>query len=210
MTRIVADAMREEYLARLDDALRGLPHGTAVEIRAGISEELHGLDVGELSARIARLGEPTAIAREAHAEVRHGAGVVEPVFTAPQEKSSVTATRGFAIAAAITLSVGGFVVPVLGWVVGCVLVSLSSLWRTGEKIVAIIVPVVALAISAVVGGTFWGITDSSTSSGDGGAANPLVPTAYDVTWSGILVIALVLIPLSGIWLLWRLRGRSAR
>ncbi|MDF2507638.1 MAG: hypothetical protein K0Q52_1497, partial [Microbacterium sp.] len=29
MTETTADALRDDYLARLDDAMRGLPHGVA-------------------------------------------------------------------------------------------------------------------------------------------------------------------------------------
>jgi len=210
MTQTIADGMRDEYLARLDAAMSSLPHGVAGEIRSGIAEELAGLDVAELSARIADLGDPAVIAREARAQTE-----VAPIPLPVVQKSPVTHTRGFAIAAAITLSAGGIIVPIVGWIVGVALVCLSPLWKAWEKAVAIIVPFVAVVLSAVVGGTFWGVADfeSGSTSGTGGGSlgsNPLLPTWYDVTWPGILVIGVLLIPLSGLWLLWRLRGRAER
>lgn len=212
MTQIIADGMRDEYLARLDDAMRALPHGVAGEIRSGIAEELSGLDVDELSARIAALGDPDVIAREAQAQSEDAPAAVVP----EPAKPPVTSGRTFAIVAAITLSVGGFMVPIIGWIVGAVLVCLSPLWKTWEKVVAIVVPFVTLVISAVIGGTFWGVAgfESSSSSGSGDAVttvnNPLVPAVYDVMWSGALVAGALLVPLSGLWLLWRLRGRAVR
>lgn len=213
MTQIIADGMRDEYLARLDAAMSALPHGVAAEIRSGIAEELSGLDVDELSARIAELGDPAVIAREAQAQSEDApAAPLPPVAPKPP----VTSSRTFAIIAAITLSAGGFVVPIVGWIVGAVLVCLSPLWKTWEKVVAIVVPFVTLAISAFIGGTFWGVAgfESGSSSGTGDtvttASNPLVPSAYDLVWSGALVLGALLVPLSGLWLLWRLRGRVAR
>ncbi|WP_300267448.1 hypothetical protein [Microbacterium sp.] len=39
------------------------------------------------------------------------------------------------------------------------------------------------------------------------ANNPLVPAAYDVVWTGIFGVGVLLITASGLWLLWRLRRR---
>ncbi|WP_372469103.1 hypothetical protein ACCO44_07240 [Microbacterium maritypicum] len=70
MTETTADTLREEYLARLDEAMRGLPHGVASDIRGGIVEELQGLDAADTAARIARLGDPVAIARRRRTRCR--------------------------------------------------------------------------------------------------------------------------------------------
>ena len=141
MTEKTAAELREDYLARLDEAMRGLPHGVASDIRGGIAEELDGLDAVATAERIDRLGDPRGIAREAEDEVPTAPPVVFPApAPAPSApRTPTTATRGFAIAAALTLSFGGIVVPVVGWFVGAVLVSLSPLWRTWEKAVAILV-----------------------------------------------------------------------
>lgn len=218
MTR-TANSMRDDYLARLDEAMRGLPHGVAADIRGGIAEELEGLDQATTAERIARLGNPEDIAREAHHAQSVDAVAPVPAVGVPQTPVPTTRTRGFAIAAALTLSFGGFVLPLVGWFVGAVLVSLSSLWKTGEKVVAIVVPFVLCALSGLLvsamGFSSWTSTGGSDSSGTGSggefeAINPLIPAWYDLVWFGVMLLGVVLIPLSGLWLLWRLRGRAAR
>ncbi|MBT2496996.1 MULTISPECIES: HAAS signaling domain-containing protein [Microbacterium] len=217
MTETTADTLREEYLARLDEAMRGLPHGVASDIRGGIVEELQGLDAAETAARIARLGDPVAIAREAQDEVPASPTIMvaAPVAAPPAPRPSTTSTRGFAIAAALTLSFGGFLLPVLGWFVGAVLVSISTLWKTWEKVVAIIVPFVfgALSLFLVQFMSFVEFSSTGSSSGTGTPPeevvnNPLLPSFS--AWHALLLLGFLLIPASGLWLLWRLRGRTAR
>ena len=218
MAGLTADTLREDYLTRLDEAMRGLPHGVATDIRAGILEELQGLDADATAARIARLGDPVAIAREAQAELPAGApiAVAATVPQTPDARPAPTSTRGFAIAAALTLSFGGIVVPVVGWFVGAVLVSLCSLWKTGEKVVSIVVPFVVGGLSIIVISTMitvsaWESSDSASGTGNPPAVNnPLLPAWYDMIWVGIMGVGILLIPASGLWLLWRLRDRTAR
>ena len=217
MTETTAEALREEYLARLDEAMRGLPHGVASDIRDGIQEELLGLDAAATAARIARLGDPGVIAREAQEELPAPPPRADSAPAAVSgSRPSVTATKGFAIAAGLTLSFGGFLLPVVGWLVGAVLVSLSSLWKTWEKAVAIVVPFVFTGLSYLIVSTFTGFgggESSGTSSGTGtppavGGDNPLVPGLGE--WHLLVLLGLLLVPASGLWLLWRLRGREAR
>ncbi|WP_337005477.1 MULTISPECIES: hypothetical protein [unclassified Microbacterium] len=218
MTPTAADALREDYLARLDEAMRGLPHGVASDIHAGILEELQGLDAAATAARIAQLGDPVVIARGAHDEMPSlpSTVVAPPVAVVSAPRPAATSTRGFAIAAALTLSFGGFLVPVVGWIVGVVLVSLSALWKTWEKVVAIIVPFVFTGLSFLIVSTMTGFSTgeaSGSSSGTGtppesGGENPLVPGMGE--WHLLVLLGFLLIPASGLWLLWRLRGRSAR
>ncbi|WP_336502130.1 HAAS signaling domain-containing protein [Microbacterium paraoxydans] len=216
MTEKTAAELREDYLARLDEAMRGLPHGVASDIRGGIAEELDGLDAVATAERIDRLGDPRGIAREAEDEVPTAPPVVFPApAPAPSApRTPTTATRGFAIAAALTLSFGGIVVPVVGWFVGAVLVSLSPLWRTWEKAVAILVPFVATGMSFLIASTMTGFSTGSASgsSTDGEVmsevVNPLVPAFGE--WHLLLLLGALLVPISGLWLLWRMRGRAAR
>lgn len=207
-----AARLREDYLARLDAAMRDLPHGVAAEIRGGILEELQGLDAAATAARITQLGDPKVIAHEAQDEVPTPPVMVAVPVAAPV-KPPASSTRGFAIAAALTLSFGGFVVPFAGWVVGMVLVCMSSRWRTGEKLVAIVVPFTAVVV-VIVGGlvAFSTMGEVSSVQVSGSEAeevvsNPLMPAAYDLVWSGIVALGILLVPASGLWLLWRLKGR---
>ncbi len=210
-----ADRLRADYLIRLDAAMSALPHGVAADIRSGIVEELDGLNAAATAERIAQLGDPVNIAREAQDEVPAAPVVVVAAPAPAVPKRPVTTTRGYAIAAALTLSFGGFVVPFIGWVVGAVLVCFSTLWRTWEKVTAILVPFVAGAISLLVASTFTAITSvvetgSSSGSGTGEGVNPLVPMAGVSGWHLLILLGFLLIPASGLWLLWRLRGRTER
>lgn len=216
MTEKTAAELRDDYLSRLDEAMRGLPHGVASDIRGGIAEELDGLDAAATAERIDRLGDPRGIAREAEDEVPTAPPLVLPApAPAPSApRTPTTATRGFAIAAALTLSFGGIVVPVVGWFVGAVLVSLSPLWRTWEKAIAILVPFVATGLSFLIASTMSGFSTGSASgsSTDGDVmsevVNPLVPAFGE--WHLLLLLGGLLVPISGLWLLWRMRGRGTR
>lgn len=216
MTQAEAARLREDFLARLDAAMRVVPYGVANDIRRGILEELEGLDADATAERIALLGDPALIAREAQADGSAGAAPA-PIVVAVAPREPFAKSRGFAIAAALTLGFGGIIVPVVGWVVGVVLVFLSPLWRRGEKIVAVVAPFVVAGISILIISLLSGFESGSaggSSSGSSGtfvapeAVNPLVPTGYDL-WHSALVLAFVILPASGLWLLWRLRGRSA-
>lgn len=213
MTDNTAAALRDDYLARLDEAMRGLPHGVASDIREGIAEELDGLDAAATAERIASLGDPRGIAREAEDEVPSAPPLVHPapMPAPPAPRTPTTATRGFAIAAALTLSFGGIVVPVIGWFVGAVLVSLSAMWRTWEKAVAILVPFVVSGLSFLIVSTMTGFTTgsasgSSTSGEVPPAANPLLPSFGE--WHLLILLGFLLVPASGLWLMWRMRGRD--
>lgn len=209
-----------DYLARLDVALRDVPHGIAAEIRAGIAEELSSLDPDAAEERIAQLGDPAMIAREA----MDAGGYVAPVQLVPAVPSApapaappasvpVSRSRGFAIAAALTLSFGGFVVPIVGWIVGAVLVAMSGMWRTWEKAVAICTPFVLFGIVLVAALPAYVVpVEVHEASGAGTppeVPSPLMPALYDVSWSTLFLLMVLVIPASGLWLLWRMRGRTA-
>lgn len=218
MTQSEAMRLREEFVARLDEAMRGVPYGVANDIRRGILEELDGLDADATADRIALLGDPALIAREAQAESLNAAAAA-PVVLAAAPREPVTSTRGFAIAAALALGFGGIVMPFVGWVVGAVLVFLSPLWTRGEKIVAVVAPFIVAGVSILIISLLSGFEsgfEAGSSSGSSGdfdapevAVNPLLPTGYDL-WHTALILGFVLLPASGLWLLWRLRGRAAR
>lgn len=202
-----ADRLRREFLGRLDTAMSDLPHGVATEIHDGIAEELSGLDAESTAARIAQLGDPRMIAREARAEVPVGAPIAhapsEPAAR-PSTKAPLADSRGFAITSALVLAFGGFVVPVVGWIVGAVMVATSRLWRRWEKILAILLP---FAVGALIAVVIWiGSLVSSAGQSGGQERNPLLPSALDL-WHSSILLVFVLIPAIGGWLLWRLRRR---
>lgn len=193
-----------DYLARLDAALRDVPHGIAAEIRAGIVEELDGLAPDAAAARIAQLGDPAEIAREAMdaGSAERPSATAAPIAPA---KPAVTSTKGFAIIAALALLCGGFVIPVVGWFGGVALVILSGLWRRWEKVVAILGPLALIAVLGLLAMVFAAL--GSGQEQQGGPMNPLVPTPLD-SWHATFILVFLLVPASGLWLLWRLRGRT--
>lgn len=193
-----AAGQRDDFLEQLDVALRDVPHGVAIEIRDGVSEELQGLDAASTAERISQLGDPALIAREAQAEIR------TPGVIAADRKEPLPRRRGFAIAAALVFAFGGFVVPVVGWFVGIVMVAESKLWRRWEKLLAILLPLAVAALIAVV--MLIGGLISSAGESAGQEHNPLIPAPLDLWHSGIL-LGIILIPILGGWLLWRLRRR---
>lgn len=197
MTETDATRLREDYFARLDAAMSQVPHGVASEIRGGIAEELDGLDAAATAARIAQLGDPREIAAEARAEAPAVAQTVVPQAA----KVPATQSRGFAITAALVFAFGGFLVPVVGWFVGVVMVASSSLWRRWEKILAITLPFGVIMLIAA--GT---LIIRLVSPAEHEVQNPLLPASYDI-WNSSILLVFVLIPIVGGWLLWRLRRR---
>ena len=213
MTEKTAEELRADYLARLDEAMRDLPHGVASDIRGGVEEELHGLGVEETIARITRLGTPADIAREARREVPSSPAVIVTPPAPMRPRGPATATRGFAITAALTLGFGGFLLPVLGWIVGVALVTSASLWKRGEKLVAITLPFVFTGLYILITMAITGLSGADADGGSSGAfdapaVNPLVPGLGE--WHVLILLGFLLVPASGLWLLWRLRGRAAR
>lgn len=204
-----------DYLTRLDVALRDVPHGIADEIRAGIAEELASLDPDAAERRIAQLGDPTVIAREAMDAGGYLPAIPRtPAFPPAPVPVPTTRTRGFAIAAALALSFGGFVVPFVGWVVGAVMVAMSGMWRTWEKVMAICMPLVLFGIVLLFSLAAFTVSavEVHEASGTGAAPeapSPLMPALYDVSWSTLFLLMVLVIPASGLWLLWRMRGRTA-
>lgn len=196
-----------DYLARLDRALRDVPHGIAAEIRSGIAEELSSLDPHAAEQRIRQLGDPAVIAREAMDAAGDAPPVPQVIVTSAAPVAvSTTSTRGFAIVAALALGFGGYLVPFVGWVVGAVLVVMSSMWRRWEKVVAIAAPVVFFAVSQLFAMVAWAASDGLSTDRD--AVNPLAPNLFSGPHMFIILVVVLLIPASGLWLLWRMRGRT--
>lgn len=184
------------YLAQLDSALEGIDADLAREIRSGVEEELAGLDVGTASERIEKLGDPVFIAAEARDAV--GAGSVRTSVPAVSGQT-LSSSRGFAITAALLVAIGGFIVPIAGWLVGIVMVWMSATWHAWEKWVATLIgPAVlgALILVALLDGT-----SSSSGEENSVAVSPLL------SWHAAIFLIPVATVIVGIWLLWRAKGR---
>lgn len=112
------------YLDELDHELRHMPRAQRQEIVRDVSQHIDAAieDLGEPSEAgvemvLDGLGTPYDIARAAYEEL-------------PPEKPRIRARE---ITTVILLLVGGLLVPLIGWVVGVVLLWTSNAWRTRDK-----------------------------------------------------------------------------
>lgn len=190
---MIKSTLAANYLARLEAAISDLPHGIAVELRDGITEEFDGLNDHAAASRIARLGTPEQVA----AEARASAEAPPETPTASAARLPLRETRGYAILSLVLFGIGSFLVPVLGTIAGGVLVCTSRMWSTREKLWALLSPFVAVVLALVIGV----ITQASSSSSSG---NPLVPAFYDGTWSAVLLGGFIVAPLAALWLFLRI------
>jgi uncharacterized membrane protein len=139
----VTDELIGDYLGRLEAAARGLPADRRAELVAEIREHIDTVlaqspDRTEATVRtiLDRLGSPEEIVQEA------GVGLPEtsPVRAATVGQASPRTRAGaFEIATVILLLIGGVVLPVLGWLVGVVLLWASARWTLRDKLIGTLV-----------------------------------------------------------------------
>jgi hypothetical protein len=168
------------YLAGLEAALSDVPSEVSREIVAGIAEELDGLDPATAATRIEALGDPVFIAAEARAGT--------PPVAEPVAPAAVVAGESWWYVVLVALLVG--LLPMLGWIVGIVMMWLSKSWFKWEKWVATLIPAVFAVIVPLSGNGLLGLTG----------------------WHFLVILMFFPIPaIVGLWLLWRgLRTGSRR
>lgn len=146
--------LADDYLRRLDQAAWSLPGPDRAELlaeirghlQAGLTPESTDADVRNL---LDELGAPEDIIAAAQATTDSAATTGIPHPTAPAAESPWGAME---ILAVLGLTVGTFVVPVIGPVVGLVLAWASDRWTHREKWVATILtvlPVIVLVLGAL-------------------------------------------------------------
>jgi hypothetical protein len=120
------DVMVDEYLRRLNAALKALPKDRRRELVEEIREhievgrsELSSGSEAELRSLLDRIGDPADIA--ADSTERLG---ISPVRVGLME-----------VAAVVLLPIGGVVVPFVGWVVGVILLWASRAWTVRDKLI---------------------------------------------------------------------------
>ncbi len=146
--------LAEDYLRRLDRAAWSLPGPDRTELLAEIRAHLEaGLTPGSTDADVRNLldelGAPEDIVAAAQAapEGQPTTGIARP---APLPGESPWGAME--ILAVVGLTVGTFVLPIIGPVVGLVLAWASERWTSREKWVATILtvlPVIVLALGAI-------------------------------------------------------------
>jgi hypothetical protein len=124
------DRLVDEYVKSLERELADIPRGKRREIIQEIREHIHearaigdGGTEADLRNLLDRLGDPAEIAAEARD--RFG---IHPKRPGAMEVVTV-----------ILLLVGGVLVPVVGWIIGVVLLWLSETWTTRDKLIGTLV-----------------------------------------------------------------------
>jgi uncharacterized membrane protein len=148
-----------DYLQRLDAAARGLPPGRRQELVGEIREHIDAAlgEAGsddELAVRnvLERLGPPEEI-------VATAAGDAPPAAPAdPRERPGALEIIGLI----------ALVVPIVGWLAGGIVVSLSRAWTRQDKRIALLLPWLLVLVSIVSALA----TGASTTSSDPGASTP--------------------------------------
>jgi uncharacterized membrane protein len=143
-----SDKLVERYLKHLDVELDDLPRdrrreivdeiaGHIAEARADLEQETES-DVRNI---LEGLGDPAEIATDAR----------ERFEVAPPPKPAKSEPGWVEIGALIMLLVGGLVLPVIGWVIGVVLLWTSNLWNTRDKIIGTIFVPGGLGLPIILG-----------------------------------------------------------
>jgi uncharacterized membrane protein len=152
------DRLVDDYLKQLDSELAGLPplrrREIVEEISGHISEAraaARSQDEAEVRTLLDRLGDPAEIAGEARE--RFGVQPRKP--------------RALEIATLILLLVGGVVLPVIGWLVGVVLLWVSDAWNRRDKLIGTLV---------VPGGLLLPLALLTMATSAGGGCSTPVPT----------------------------------
>jgi uncharacterized membrane protein len=190
----------DRYLHDLDEELRDLPDARRKELLGEIREHIDSAlaeeppgDEADVRNVLERLGEPADIAEEAR-----------------QRFGIVRAKPGLReILAVILLPIGGVIVPVLGWIVGAILLATSNVWTGREKVIGLLlVPgglLPAMAFGLGVGGPVCQVAEVNGEVVSETCTGGAMPVAF----AYLLMAVLVLVPIgTTIFLATRLNRRA--
>lgn len=167
-------------------------------VAEAVDDEASAGRPADVDAILRALGEPDAIAAAARGP--------EAASTrdAPRPRGFLD-TRGGGILTVVVLTIGGAIVPVLGWVAGLILLWNSHCWRVRDKLVATFATPVVLFVSLVAVWLFRVAERSTADCGPGCLDSPLIPAPFDVLWTVVLTAVVVMPVVVAIWLLATLR-----
>jgi uncharacterized membrane protein len=183
------DSLVNDYLDRLERELADVPSARRRELVQEISEHISEARAqfdpeteADIRNLLDRLGDPADIA----AEARGTDTQTDHVAAQPRR------SRTFDVLALIMLLIGGLVLPVVGWLVGVVLLWVSDTWTTGEKILGTLVVPGGLAFPV-----FWLVLGSSAE-GCGGTPNGFSSCTEESTspFYAIIVAVFFLAPIA--------------
>jgi len=149
VTAMKTNQIVTEYLHRLHDASSALPSQRRTELLSEILTHIDdalcaagGNDDVTILNVLERLGPPEDIAAAALGE--------SAPMSAPVAAAVAVPRRGFARVALVVLAVG-FVVPIIGWMIGAVLVAASDAWSIREKVLGLVIgPLVMIALTPML------------------------------------------------------------
>jgi len=179
----------DDYLAELEDLLADVDPTIREGLVGGIREELVGLTDADAVQRLRALGDPAFVAASARAELPQPAVL-------PRRDAA-----WYSVVTVLLGSIGGFLIPVLGWIVGLVMLWAARNWRVRHKVVGTLLTMLG------PGGTFLMLVPfytvgTVTVSGRGDNPNPLMPEPAPSPWGAIVFGALAVAWFVGwIWLL---------
>jgi len=202
-----ADRLVEQYLERLDRELLQLPRARraeiADEIAAHIAQaraELPSQDEAAIRNLLDQLGDPAEIAADAGERV-----------AAPRRQGGV-----LEVAALILLLIGGLVVPVVGWLAGVVLLWISDVWTTRDKLIGTLVVPGGLLPASLLPFLAFGVAFEACVSGIDPRTGVLEETCTGGPSTGLVVAGVVLLGLLVVlplattaYLAYRMRRRPA-
>lgn len=137
-----ATALVEDYLVRLRAATADLADAPRAELLDNIGAHLAetvppGTDETAARQALDELGRPEEIAAAARAE------------NTPPPARDTTGSTAYDVLTVLALLLGGFVVPLLGWVAGVVMLWSGPRWTGREKVLGTVAwPMAALAVAA--------------------------------------------------------------
>ena len=217
MTNSTADRPVDNYLAHLTDAAQALPPDRRTELLSEIREHIAASRAGEMGTDEAavrtmldRLGEPADIV---------GAAMEDDPTSIPAYPGRPQTRRqgiGLEIGAVVMLTVGSFI-PLIGWLVGVMLLWSSGLWRRSEKLLGTLIVPGGPGLVLTLGGAAFTLPSQSCFSMSASTIGGPVTTTEEVCTGfalapafGIAVLLFVLIApvVVAIVLLNRARGRA--
>lgn len=180
----------DSYLAALERELADVDPGVREELLRGIEEELAGLSASDAEARLRALGDPAFVAASVRSEAQMTRG------TPPRQDAP-----WYSVVTVLLASIGGFVVPVLGWVVGLIMLWASASWTLRHKVVGTV-----LTLAGPAGFMFAllpAFTVGEVMVSGPSAQNPLLPSGFGTPWWSIAAIVVLAVGwIAGwIWLL---------
>ncbi len=195
-----------DYLARLDRAAQALPVDRRTELLAGIREHIDSARAGDQSAGavegeaatralLDRLGSPEEIVAAAAEGLEPGPGPQTPLRP-PGVGFSAPARRGMALetGAVLLMTAGSVLLPVIGWLIGVVLMWSSDRWTVKEKLTGTFVIPGGLGVFVLVG--LFGVASSCSETTSGSAGGPTVTSGTcdgGSSWTDHLVAPILIV-----------------